>query len=228
MISIITYEGINIHMDEDIRLAKLNGKYTLQAAFINGVCLIIGALIGIFSLNLQLGNSKNNNDTMEIGNPDLQEQLDNLSDAYKNLILENSKIQDENSILQDQINAMQSEILEYNSLVEENAYLKEQVQKLENELQIVKHTYTNELETQDSERLNNNDDDGNSYIQITMDSVKIRSAPETSSLMIGGALRGDKILLVNTVDGTDGYKWYEVSFEDQTGYIRSDLARIVE
>ena len=211
-------------MDEDIRLAKLNGKYTLQAAFINGVCLIIGALIGIFSLNLPLNNSKTNNDAMGFEDPDLQEQLDNLSDAYKNLILENSKIQDENSILQDQIDLMQNEISEYNSLVVENASLKDRVQQLENELQIVMSEDTVGSGTQNN--MNLNTDDTEIFIQISIQSVVVRSAPTTSSDVIERAVYGTKYLLIDTVIGLDGFKWYEVTIGGKTGYIRSDLANI--
>lgn len=37
-------------MSEDIRVAKINGKFAIIAASIGGICVIIAAIIGVFSI----------------------------------------------------------------------------------------------------------------------------------------------------------------------------------
>ena len=220
-------------MNEEIRAAQIAEKFTLKAAWINGICIIIsvivGAFGGVFFENLISGNSKQDNDSIKIENIlDLQAQIDTLSDAYNNLAQINSELQNENYTLQSQIDSLRDKISEYDSLAEENAALKDQVQQLENKLQIVESISTTESGTQNSkESINNDGGDGDTYIQTTAAFVKVRSAPESSSSIIGTVKRGTKLLLVNTVKESDGTEWYQILIEDETGYIRSDLAFIV-
>ncbi|MDE6017004.1 MAG: SH3 domain-containing protein, partial [Acetatifactor sp.] len=191
--------------------------------------VIVGAFGCVFFENLISGNSKQSNDSIKIENIlDLQTQIDTLSDAYNNLAQINSELQNENYTLQSQIDSLRDKISEYNSLAEENAALKDQVQQLENKLQIVESISTAESGTKNSkESINNDGGDGDTYIQTTATFVKVRSAPESSSSIIGTVKRGTKILLVNTVKESDGKEWYQILIEDETGYIRSDLAYIV-
>lgn len=218
-------------MNEEIKSAQIAGKFTLKTAWINGICIIISVIVGVFGgvffENLISGNSKQDNDSIKIENTiDLQTQVDTLSDAYNNLAQINSELQNENYTLQSQIDSLRDKISEYDSLAEENAALKDQVQQLENKLQIVESISTTESETQNSKESINNA--GDTYIQTTATFVKVRSAPESSSSIIGTVKRGTKILLVNTVKESDGKEWYQILIEDETGYIRSDLAFIVD
>ena len=66
------------------------------------------------------------------------------------------------------------------------------------------------------------------FIQIIYEAIRIRSAPDSSSNIIGIALQGEKYLLLDTVTDTDGREWCQVLVGDETGYIRSDLVMIVE
>lgn len=66
------------------------------------------------------------------------------------------------------------------------------------------------------------------FIQIFGEIVKIRSAPDSSSDIIGNALQGEIFLLLDTVNDAHGYEWYQIPIGDKTGYIRCDLATIVE
>ena len=178
-------------MNEEIKSAQIDGKFTLKTAWINGICIIIsvivGAFGGVFFENLISGNSKQDNDSIKIENIlDLQAQIDTLSDAYNNLAQINSELQNENYTLQSQIDSLRDKISEYDSLAEENAALKDQVQQLENKLQIVESISTTESETQNSkESINNDGGDGDTYIQTIATFVKVRSAPESSSSIIG-------------------------------------------
>lgn len=221
-------------MNEEISPAQIAGKFTLKAAWINGICIIIsvivGAFGGIFFENLISENSKQDNDSIKLESTiDLQTQVDTLSDAYNNLAQINSELQNENYTLQSQIDSLRDKISEYESLAEETAALKDQVQQLENKLQSVESISTAESGTQNSEAsINNDNGDGDTYIQTTATFVKVRSAPESSSSIIGTVKRGTQILLVNTVKEPDGKEWYQILIEDETGYIRSDLAFIVD
>lgn len=192
-------------MDEAIVSAKINGKFMLMTACLTGIFAIITTLL---SINF---NVKNNE----------------LEHDYESLQIENENLQNEIIILQAQINFYQSETLDNNSLIEENTSLKEQIQQLENELRIAKSTDDAEPETQHNIGLNRNDN--NIYIRITGgEMVRVRADPDVSSSIIETIKHGTKILLINTVTGADGYEWYEVSVGDETGYIRSDLASVVE
>lgn len=59
---------------------------------------------------------------------------------------------------------------------------------------------------------------------VTYTSVKIREKADTTSAVLGGAVKGDTVTITNEVTGSDGKKWYEVTVNAAVkGYIRSDL-----
>lgn len=76
--------------------------------------------------------------------------------------------------------------------------------------------------------INNDRELNNTYVQIIAEAVKVRSAPDNSSSIIANIKGGVEILLINTVTGANGDEWYKIAVGDKTGYIRSDLAIIVE
>lgn len=60
--------------------------------------------------------------------------------------------------------------------------------------------------------------------KITTSSAKIRKEANTSCDVVGSAVYGETYDIVNEVTGSDGYVWYQISYEeDKLGYVRSDL-----
>ena len=60
--------------------------------------------------------------------------------------------------------------------------------------------------------------------KITASSAKIRKEANTSCDVVGSAAYGETYDIVNEVTGSDGYTWYQISYEeDKLGYVRSDL-----
>jgi len=64
--------------------------------------------------------------------------------------------------------------------------------------------------------------------KITVRSAKIRKEPSTSSETVGGTKMDDVVNVISQVQGSDGYAWYQVTYGNLTGYIRSDLMKIVD
>ncbi len=60
--------------------------------------------------------------------------------------------------------------------------------------------------------------------KITGSTVNIRKEASTSSEAVGSAKRGDSFTIQREVTGSDGYVWYQITANNQLGYIRSDLA----
>lgn len=86
------------------------------------------------------------------------------------------------------------------------------------------------LEKENTELFDKNNDSNttNIFIAITSSAVKIRSGAGINYNIISTAKLGAKFILIDTVKGTDTYDWYKISIGDTIGYIRSDLAVIVE
>ncbi len=60
--------------------------------------------------------------------------------------------------------------------------------------------------------------------KITTTSAKIRKEANTSCDVVGSAAYGETYDIINEVTGSDGYTWYQISYEeDKLGYVRSDL-----
>ena len=65
--------------------------------------------------------------------------------------------------------------------------------------------------------------------KITKDSVKIRKEANTTCDVVGSAAYGETFDIINEVTGSDGYTWYQISYEeDKLGYVRSDLMQKTE
>ena len=54
--------------------------------------------------------------------------------------------------------------------------------------------------------------------------AKLRSEASTSSTSLGNVANGTTLSIKGEVTAADGYVWYQVSVNGNTGYIRSDLA----
>ena len=59
---------------------------------------------------------------------------------------------------------------------------------------------------------------------VSVDSAYIRSSASTSGSIVGGAMKNDKLTILETTTDSAGNTWYKVQVDsDTTGYIRSDL-----
>ena len=58
---------------------------------------------------------------------------------------------------------------------------------------------------------------------VSTDAAKVRKEPSTSSDVVGSVLKGSSVTVTDEVTDSAGSKWYKVTFEGNTGYIRSDL-----
>jgi len=65
-----------------------------------------------------------------------------------------------------------------------------------------------------------------SQARVTASSAKIRRAATVDSDMIGGAQRNETLTVISQVQGSDGHTWYQIKYNDITGYVRSDLVAI--
>ncbi len=65
------------------------------------------------------------------------------------------------------------------------------------------------------------------YVQasgvITADAAKVRKEPSTQSDTISSLLKGAMVTVIDEVKDSAGALWYKVSYENSTGYVRSDL-----
>lgn len=65
--------------------------------------------------------------------------------------------------------------------------------------------------------------------RVKVNSAKIRSEASTSSTQVASAVRDKTLSIISTVQGGDGYDWYEVWVDANTkGFIRSDLVEVTE
>ncbi len=61
--------------------------------------------------------------------------------------------------------------------------------------------------------------------KITASSVRVRKEASTGSDVVTSVSNGDSFTIQAEVNGSDGYVWYQISVNNQIGYIRSDLAQ---
>ena len=61
--------------------------------------------------------------------------------------------------------------------------------------------------------------------KITASSARVRKQASTSSDVVTSVNNGDSFTIQKEVTGSDGYVWYEISVNNQIGYVRSDLAK---
>lgn len=65
--------------------------------------------------------------------------------------------------------------------------------------------------------------------RVTANSANIRKEPNTSSEVVGSAVKDKEITINNQVEGSDGKIWYQIIVDANTlGYIRSDLVEITD
>lgn len=61
------------------------------------------------------------------------------------------------------------------------------------------------------------------------DEVNVRSAPSTSSKAIHSGRRGDRVVVMESITGEDGYLWHRVRFSSQAeGWVRGDLVQVLK
>lgn len=59
----------------------------------------------------------------------------------------------------------------------------------------------------------------------TANGAKIRKEATSSSEMVGSAVYNKEVTINSSVQGSDGYTWYQVTVDGVEGYIRSDLVK---
>lgn len=61
------------------------------------------------------------------------------------------------------------------------------------------------------------------------DEVNVRSAPSTSSKVMHSGLRGDRVVVMESITGENGYLWHRVRFPSQAeGWVRGDLVQVLK
>ena len=68
----------------------------------------------------------------------------------------------------------------------------------------------------------------NRYVEITGNSVNVRSAPGTDSTIIGVAHNGDLLPYQGVTKNVNNRDWYLVEFENQNGWVSSKYARLTD
>ena len=66
------------------------------------------------------------------------------------------------------------------------------------------------------------------YVEITGNSVNVRSAPGTDSNVLGVAYKGDLLPYQGMTKAVDGRDWYLVEFEGQNGWVSSKYAELTD
>lgn len=128
----------------------------VKAAWIGGICVIIAAIIGMFSFNVNIENDKlkDNSKIIESENEKLKEEINDWENSYNDLKEQFDDLHNENNNLSEEINALKNTIEEYSSssidvnnssldeeyslLLSENESLKEKISQLQNELENMK------------------------------------------------------------------------------------------
>lgn len=59
--------------------------------------------------------------------------------------------------------------------------------------------------------------------KVVASSAIIRASADVNSNMVGGAQQGEIVTINGEVTGADGYTWYQVTFGETSGYMRSTL-----
>ena len=67
-----------------------------------------------------------------------------------------------------------------------------------------------------------------SQAKVTARSANIRKEANANSDKVGGVKQDEVVTVISTVKGADGKDWYQVSYNNMTGYIRADLVKITD
>lgn len=150
-------------MSEEIKVAKINGKFVITAALITGVCTIISSVISnnagkekaVNEVIAQTTDSININSIDELISKYNQLNTDNLNLKDENIALSanNIALKEQNNSLLTENESLKTELAQYdsfeenyNNLITENDSLKSELEQLNNELQELKDNNTSENE----------------------------------------------------------------------------------
>lgn len=144
-----------MYRDKEIQIAQIKGKTAIVSAAIGSIGVIIAAIIGVFSFNINIENNrlKQSNKILESEKAELITQTDQSEEEYENLKNTYSDLEKENDNLQDRLSALESELTQYDLLVEENSSLETEISELKRELKSLKKN-----ETKESTEDNNEED----------------------------------------------------------------------
>lgn len=126
-----------MNKDKELQIAQIKGKTAIATAIIGSIGVIVAAIIGIFSINVNIENNKlkENNETLKSEKTELVAQTNQSEGEYNNLKSMYSDLQEENDNLQIQLGALESKFSQYDLLVEENSSLKKEISELQDQLQ---------------------------------------------------------------------------------------------
>ena len=65
-------------------------------------------------------------------------------------------------------------------------------------------------------------------VEVIGEDVNLRVSPSTEADVATTIPAGTRLTVLETVTAEDGTTWYKVSYEDVEGYIRSDMAQVVD
>ena len=65
------------------------------------------------------------------------------------------------------------------------------------------------------------------YVEITGDSVNVRSAPNITGRVLGTVHRGDRMAYQGQTDNSSGRDWYLVEYKNENGWVSSKFARVI-
>lgn len=63
------------------------------------------------------------------------------------------------------------------------------------------------------------------WVEVKSDNTRVRNAASTESEVMTAVNAGDKLDVVSEEQGSDGSKWYKVSINNVSGYVRSDTVQ---
>lgn len=126
-----------MYRDKEIQVAQIKGKTAIITALIGSIGVIIAAIIGVFSFNINIENTwlKQNNEILESEKAELITQTDQSAEEYENLKNTYSDLEKEYNNLQVQLGTLESKLSQYYLLVEENNSLNDEISNLKDEIE---------------------------------------------------------------------------------------------
>lgn len=133
---------MNKNRDKELQIAQIKGKTAIITALIGCIGVIIAAIIGIFSININIENNKlkKNNESLKSEKTELVAQSKQSEEEYNNLESMYYDLKSTNDDLIDRVNDLESDLSQYDLLVEENISLKDEVLDLKEQLRTLSNT----------------------------------------------------------------------------------------
>lgn len=187
-------------MSGETKAAIINGKFTVFAATIGGICTIVGAVIGVLWDTDSKRKEYPRDTVFNIYETDeyisLQEEYETLESQYTIAVQENSD-------LQNKIDLLNNKISTYSSLNNENKLLKDENNKLKEKLIDLEEFLNVKI----------------LYVQAKADSVYIYNAPNYDSDIMTAINKGDKLQIIDITYDINKNSWYKININNIIGFI---------